>query len=169
MTESDLKYEIRTAVCPGSFDPVTLGHVDIFTRASQIFDKVIVAVAKNSSKTPLFTMEERKELLADALGHLPNVEVDTLDGLLIHYAASKQANAIVKGLRAVSDFEYEMQMASANHKLDPSIETLFMMTNPQFSYLSSSIVKEIARHGGSVAGLVTEEVENRLRDKFRKA
>jgi pantetheine-phosphate adenylyltransferase len=158
--------EYRIAVYPGSFDPVTYGHLDIIMRAANIFDKVIVAVLNNSSKKPLFSVEERTHLLSAATKGIPNVEVDSFGDLLINYMNEKNAHVIVKGLRAVSDFEYEMQMASLNHKLNEKVETFFMMTSPQYSYLSSSIVKEIARFRGPVGDLVPPAVEEALRQKF---
>lgn len=163
---TDIKHDYTVAVYPGSFDPVTFGHLDIIHRAAKVFDKVIVAVLNNSKKNPLFTVEERKQLLEEATRGLTNVEVDSFGELLITYMAAKQANVIVKGLRAVSDFESEMQMASLNHKLNDKVETFFMMTSPQYSYLSSSIVKEIARFHGPVSDLVPAEVEAALRVKF---
>lgn len=156
------------AVCPGSFDPVTLGHIDIVTRGAQVFDKVIVAVLNNQRKKPLFTIEERLSLLKESTKHLPNVEIDSFDGLLVDYVKKKNARAIIKGLRAVSDFEYELQMASINRKLDDEIETFFMMTNNKYSFLSSSIVKEIASYGASVSDLVPKPVEDALKQKFQK-
>lgn len=155
------------AVCPGSFDPVTLGHLDIITRGAKVFDKVIVAVLNNRSKQPLFSVEERVQLLRDVTKDLHNVEVDCFHGLLIDYVKEKKASAIIKGLRAVSDFEYEMQMASINRKLDEDVETFFMMTNNKFSYLSSSIVKEIAKYNAPVGDLVPEIVEKALQEKYR--
>lgn len=150
---------MRIAVIPGSFDPITLGHLDIIRRTSNIFDRVYVGVLANSSKQhPLFTVPERMELIRRVTGAFPNVEVDTFDGLLVDYAREKNASAIVKGLRAVTDFEYEFQMALINKKLAPDIETLFMMTSGQYSYLSSSIVKEVASYGGSLNELVPEEI-----------
>lgn len=157
---------MKTAVCPGSFDPVTYGHLDIIKRAANIFDKVIVAVLNNRSKEPLFSVEERLHLLERVTADIPNVEVDAFNGLLIDYMKRKNAHSIVKGLRAVSDFEYELQMASINRKLDDSIETFFMMTNNKYSYLSSSIVKEIAKYHASVADLVPTVVEEALMNKF---
>lgn len=154
------------AVCPGSFDPVTLGHLDIITRGAKVFDKVIVAVLNNRNKEPLFSVEERVHLLKEVTKDLENVEVDSFNGLLINYVKEKQASTIIKGLRAVSDFEYEMQMASINRKLDENIETFFMMTNHKYSYLSSSVVKEIAKYHASVGDLVPEIVENALKEKF---
>jgi len=154
------------AVYPGSFDPVTCGHYDIIERAAGLFDELIVLVAVNSGKAPLFTAQERMELLRDACAGLPNVSIDTLtDGLLVEYAVTHEARVIVKGLRAVSDFEYEFQMALLNRRLQPDVETMFLMTSAEYSYLSSSIVKEIARLGGDIAGLVPEAVQTALRAK----
>ncbi|MCK0470642.1 pantetheine-phosphate adenylyltransferase [Halalkalibacter sp. APA_J-10(15)] len=154
------------AVCPGSFDPITYGHIDIITRGSHVFDEVIIAVLHNRNKKPTFTMEERIKLIKEVTAHIPQVRVDTFDGLLIDYMKEKKARTIIRGLRAVSDFEYEMQVASINKKLGPEIETFFMMTNHQYSYLSSSIVKEVAKYDGDVSGLVPDIVENALRRKF---
>lgn len=156
----------RVAVYPGSFDPITQGHMDIIQRAAKQFDKLIVAVLNNTSKNPLFTLEERTALIRNVTKHLPNVEVDSFRDLTVNFVKSKQAHVIVRGIRSVTDFEYELQMASTNHKLDNDIETIFMMTNPKFSYLSSSIVKEIARFHGPVQDLVSPEVEQALRDKY---
>jgi pantetheine-phosphate adenylyltransferase len=154
------------AVYPGSFDPVTNGHLDIIQRAAKHFDHVIVAVLNNTNKKPLFSVEERKQLLMEVTRHLPNVEVDSFRDLLVTYMTKKNASIIIRGLRAVSDFEYELQLASMNSKLNEKIETFFMMTNPQYSYLSSSIVKEIAQFHGNVADLVPECVEKALKAKF---
>jgi len=154
------------AVYPGSFDPVTYGHLDIITRGAKVFDKVIVAVLHNRNKQPLFTVEERVNLLINTTGHLQNVEIDSFNGLLIDYMNKKNANTIIRGLRAISDFEYEMQAASINKKLGPDIETFFMMTNNKFSYLSSSIVKEVAKYQAPVADLVPDIVEEALRKKY---
>ncbi|WP_409341019.1 pantetheine-phosphate adenylyltransferase [Paenibacillus sp. MBLB4367] len=156
------------AVCPGSFDPVTFGHLDIIQRASKVFDKVIVAVLHNVSKNPLFSVEERRELLLEVTKDMPNVEVDSFDDLLINYMNAKKAHVIVKGLRAVSDFEYELQMAALNRKMSDSIETFFMMSSTQYSYLSSSIVKQIARFDGPINDLVPEVVEKAMRTKYTK-
>jgi pantetheine-phosphate adenylyltransferase len=156
----------RIAVYPGSFDPVTLGHLDIIQRAANHFDKLIVAVLNNTKKNPLFTVEERTSLLKQVTRTLPNVEIDHFADLLINYLRAKGANVIVRGLRAVSDFEYELQMASTNRKLNDDVDTFFMMTNPQYSFLSSSIVKEIAQFHGDVHDLVPPEVEQALRAKF---
>lgn len=157
---------MRIAVCPGSFDPVTKGHLDIIQRGAKVFDKVVVAVLVNRSKTPMFTIEERVELLREVTKHIPNVEVDFFEGLLIEYLRAKKAQAIIKGLRAVSDFEYEMQMASINRLLEDNIETFFMMTNNQYSFLSSSIVKEIAKYEADVSTLVPPIVETALKKKY---
>lgn len=158
----------RIAVYPGSFDPVTMGHLDIIERASKQFDRVIVAVLNNMSKNPLFTVDERTDLIAEVTAHLPNVEVDTFRDLTANYVREKNAQAIVRGVRSVTDFEYELQIASTNRKLNPDAETIFMMTNPKYSYLSSSIVKEIAHYEGDVTDLVSPEVEIALRRKIRE-
>lgn len=155
------------AVVPGSFDPVTNGHLYIIERTAQLFDQVTVAVVVNRRKQPMFTVEERVDMLREVCAHLPNVTVASFDGLLVDFAVQCGASVIVKGLRAVSDFEYELQMALMNRRLCPSVETLFMMTGAEASYLSSSVVKEIARLGGSVEGLVPNHVGQRLREKVR--
>ncbi|HEY8345398.1 MAG TPA: pantetheine-phosphate adenylyltransferase [Bacillota bacterium] len=157
---------MMTAICPGSFDPVTNGHLDIIERAAEIFDHVIVGVLKNPSKKSLFTVEERSALLEAAVSHLPNVEVDHFEGLLVDYAKRKGARVIIKGLRAISDFEYEFQMALTNKRQNPEIETMFMMTKNEYSFLSSSMVKELAYFGGDLTGLVPEQVIAALRRKF---
>ncbi|MGG1661483.1 pantetheine-phosphate adenylyltransferase [Brevibacillus sp. NRS-1366] len=154
------------AVCSGSFDPVTYGHLDIISRGAKVFDKVIVAVLINSKKNSLFSVEERVELLRQTTADMENVEVDSFDGLLIDYMNKRGAQVIIRGLRAVSDFEYEMQVASINKKLDEKIETFFMMTNNQYSYLSSSIVKEVAKYKASVTDLVPPVVEQALHKKM---
>ncbi|CAM3395045.1 MULTISPECIES: pantetheine-phosphate adenylyltransferase [Brevibacillus] len=154
------------AVCSGSFDPVTYGHLDIISRSSKIFDKVIVAVLVNSKKKSLFSVEERVELLRQATAGMDNVEIDSFEGLLIDYMKKRGARVIIRGLRAVSDFEYEMQVASINKKLDEEVETFFMMTNNQYSYLSSSIVKEVASYKASVSDLVPPVVEKALKEKL---
>jgi pantetheine-phosphate adenylyltransferase len=156
---------MNIAVYPGSFDPVTYGHLDIILRGAKVFDKVIVAVLYNSSKHALFTVKERKSLLSEVTKEISNVEIENFQGLLADYVRVKNARAIIKGLRAISDFEYEMQMASINRKLNSEVETFFMMTNHKYSYLSSSIVKDVARHGGSVEGLVPSIVEEALKRK----
>lgn len=149
---------MRIGVYPGSFDPVTNGHMDVIRRSSKIFDKVIVAVVKNYSKKPLFTVKEREELIKSNIKELSNVEVDSFEGLLIDYVHKKQAQVIIKGLRAISDFEYEFQMALMNRKLDKEVETIFLMTNHKYSFLSSSMVKEVAGLGGCISGLVPENI-----------
>lgn len=157
----------KLAICPGSFDPITYGHLDIIERGARIFDQVIVAVFNNQSKSPLFTVEERMKLIQESTKHISNVSVDASDGLLIDYATKIDAQVILRGLRAVSDFEYEMQITSLNRKLADNIETLFMMTNNQYSFLSSSIVKEAAKYGGNVSDLVPESVEKALKNKYK--
>lgn len=154
------------AVCSGSFDPVTYGHLDIISRGAKVFDKVIVAVLINSKKNSLFSVDERVEMLRQVTADMDNVEIDSFDGLLIDYMNRRGAKVIIRGLRAVSDFEYEMQVASINKKLDDQIETFFMMTSNQYSYLSSSIVKEVARYKASVADLVPPTVEEALKRKM---
>ena len=156
---------MRIAVCPGSFDPVTMGHLDVFERASRMSDQVIVAVLINKIKESLFSVAERIEMLIEATAHLPNVTVDSFYGLLVDYCKDHEVNAIVKGLRAVSDFDYELQMAQMNYRLN-QVETCFISTNPLYSYLSSSLVKDVATHGGDVSGLVPEAVLKRLQGKL---
>lgn len=155
------------AVCPGSFDPVTNGHMDIIKRATKVFDKVYVVVLNNSAKKTLFTIEERIQLLETVTKSIPNVIVESYNGLLVDYAQKVNAKAIIRGLRAVSDFEYEMQMTSVNRLLNEQIETFFMMTKTEYSFLSSSIVKEVARYHGDVSELVPREVEIALQKKFQ--
>ncbi len=156
---------MKVAVCPGSFDPVTNGHFDVFERASRMADNVIVAVLINRTKSSLFTVEERIDILTEVTAPLGNVRVDSFYGLLVDYCRDHGVNAIVKGLRAVSDFDYELQMAQMNFRL-AAVETCFISTNPLYSYLSSSLVKEVATHGGDVTGLVPEVVLNRLESKI---
>jgi len=153
------------AIYPGSFDPLTNGHVDIIRRGARLFDRIVVAVLINLEKAPLFTVPERVEIAREAFPGQPNVEVDTFDGLLVDYARKRGAGVIVKGLRAVSDFEFEMQMALMNRKLNPEVETVFMMPTQPYTYVSSRLVKEVVALGGSVHGLVPESVEKRLREK----
>jgi pantetheine-phosphate adenylyltransferase len=154
------------AIYPGSFDPVTKGHVDIIERSAALFDELVVAVVANPNKNPLFTMEERVQMLHEATSHLPNVVVDAFEGLLVDYVRAREARVVVKGLRAISDFEAEFQMALINKKLAPDIETMFMMTNNRYSYLSSSIVKEVARLGGDFSPLVPDTVVVKLKRKL---
>jgi pantetheine-phosphate adenylyltransferase len=158
---------MRTAIYPGSFDPLTNGHLDVLQRAAKLFDRVIVAVAKNEGKNPLFTLKERLALVKDAAAHLPNVEADTFDGLLVEYVVKKKAQAIVRGLRAVSDFEFEFQLALMNRKLNENVETIFMMPKDTYTFLSSRIVKEIARLGGDVSQFVVPNVQTALQKKLK--
>ena len=153
------------AVYPGSFDPLTNGHVDIIMRGARLFDRIVVAILLNAEKAPLFTIDERVEILRSVFKDQPNVEVDTFDGLLVDYVERRNANVIVRGLRAVSDFEYEFQMALMNRELAASLETVFMMPAVQYSYISSRLIKEVFALGGKVHGLVPELVEKRLREK----
>ena len=157
------------AIYPGSFDPLTFGHIDIIERSVRLFDTVVVALLTNPQKTPLFTVEERVEIMQEILKpRFPTVEIEVFHGLLVEYAKHKNASAIVRGVRAVTDFEYEFQMALMNRRLAPTIETVFMMPAENYSYLSSKLVKEIAELGGSVSGLVPEIVEKRLKQRFKK-
>ncbi|MEW9081277.1 pantetheine-phosphate adenylyltransferase [Caldanaerobacter subterraneus] len=160
---------MRVAIYPGSFDPVTYGHIDIIKRGANLFDKLIVAVLLNPAKRPLFSIQERIELLKEVTKDIPNVEVDYFDGLLVEYAKKVNASAIIKGLRMVSDFEYEFQMALVNKKLNPSVETIFLMTSQKYGYLSSSLVKEIAQFGGCLSEFVPDIVAERLMEKFKKS
>jgi pantetheine-phosphate adenylyltransferase len=160
---------VTTAIYPGSFDPLTFGHVDVVERSARLFDKVVVSILINAQKAPLFTVEERIEIMREILTpRFRNVEVDVFHGLLVDYATHKRASAIVRGIRAVTDFEYEFQMALMNRRLAPTIETVFMMPAENYSYLSSKLVKEIAELGGNVSGLVPEIVEKRLKQRFKK-
>lgn len=159
---------MRTAVCPGSFDPVTNGHLDIIERGAAIFDRLYVTVFHNTGKDPLFTLEERLAMLAGATKSLPNVVVESFDGLLLDYCRDHGATVILKGLRAVSDYEYEFRMAMMNRKLDEKVETMFLMSRVEYSYLSSSILKEVARFGGCIKGLVPPEVEEKLRKRLQE-
>jgi pantetheine-phosphate adenylyltransferase len=157
---------VPTALCPGSFDPVTLGHVDIIERTARHFDQVIVAVIRNPQKTQsLFSLEDRQDMLEEALTHLGNVRIVFFKGLLVEFAREQGADAIIKGLRAVSDFDYELQMAQMNQRLT-GIDTFFLSTSPQYSYLSSSLVREVARFGGDVSGMVPKHVNDRLVELF---
>ena len=156
---------MATAICPGSFDPVTNGHLDVFARAADLFEHVTVGVLINKKKSSLFTVEERIDMLEDCLADYPNVSVDSFYGLLVDYCQHRGISAIVKGLRAVSDFDYELQMAQMNYRL-AGVETLFVSTNPAFGYLSSSLVKDVATYGGDISGLVPDTVLNRLKEKL---
>lgn len=153
---------MRTAIYPGSFDPVTNGHLDVIQRAAKLFDRVIVAVAKNEGKSPLFSLAERRRLVAKSVSHLKNVETDAFTGLLVDYVEARAGHAIIRGLRAVSDFEFEFQMALMNRKLNERIETIFMMPKDTYTFLSSRIVKEIARLGGDVSAFVPPRVKAAL-------
>ena len=154
------------AVYPGSFDPLTNGHVDIIARGARLFDRIVVAILVNAEKAPLFSMDERVEITKAVFRSQKNVEVDTFDGLLVDYVARRKANVIVRGLRAVSDFEFEFQMALMNRRLNATIETVFMMPAEQYTYISSRLIKEVFALGGQVHGLVPDMVETRLREKL---
>jgi pantetheine-phosphate adenylyltransferase len=158
---------MRTAIYPGSFDPLTNGHLDVVQRAAKLFDRVVIAVAKNEGKNPTFTHAERLALVKQAVKHLPNVEADSFDSLLVEYVVSRKAQAIVRGLRAVSDFEFEFQLALMNRKLNENIETIFMMPKDTYTFLSSRIVKEIARLGGDVSAFVPTHVQTALIKKLK--
>ena len=159
---------MRTVIYPGSFDPLTNGHLDVIQRATKLFDKVIVAVAQNESKNPLFSLNERLDLVKQAIGHLPQVEADSFDGLLVDYVESRSGQAVVRGLRAVSDFEFEFQLALMNRKLNERVETIFMMPKDTYTFLSSRIVKEIARLGGDVSSFVPAHVGTALKKKLKQ-
>jgi len=161
-----LELMTRRAVYPGSFDPITNGHVNIVERGLKIFDQIIVAVLENPKKSPLFSTEERKDMIQNIFRNQKEIEVKTFDGLLVDFARSNNARILIRGLRAISDFEYEFQMALMNRKLDSEIETFFMMPNLDYSFLSSNLVKEVSMLGGCLEGLVPREIENKLRDKF---
>ena len=159
---------MRRAIYPGSFDPVTNGHLDVIGRARKLFDEIVVAVAHNDEKQPLFSLEERLALLGDALAKIDHVRVAQFDGLLVDFAVTQKANAVIRGLRAVSDFEFEFQMALMNRKLEDSVETIFLMPKEEYTYLSSRLVKEIARLGGNVSGFVPGPVAEALAKKFKR-
>jgi len=154
------------AVYPGSFDPVTNGHIDLIQRSAALFDKVIVAILRNTSKTPLFSVAERKEMLESAIRKIGNVTVTDFSGLLVDFAERIGASIIIRGIRAISDYEYELQMALINRRLSNRVETVFMLPAETYSFVSSKLIKEIASHGGAISGLVPEDVERRLRDRF---
>ena len=156
----------RRAIYPGSFDPLTNGHVAIIQRGLNLFDRLIVAVANNPQKTPLFSVAERREAILDALGHDPRVEVDSFDGLMVEYARSRGVHTVLRGLRAVSDFEYEFQLANMNRKLMPEFESVFVMTGEDYFYVSSRLVREVATFGGDVTGMVPRHVAEALRAKL---
>jgi len=156
----------RVAIYPGSFDPVTNGHLDIVSRGLKLFDKIIVAILHNPAKKALFSVEERREMLIQSLRDFSNVEVDTFDGLLVDYAEKRQAQAILRGMRAVSDFEYEFQLALMNRRLNREVQTVFLMTGLQWIFTSSSIIKEAARFGGNINGMVPSVVTQKLKEKY---
>ncbi len=156
------------AVYPGSFDPITNGHLDLIQRALKIFDHIIVAVATNAFKQSLFTIEERMEMIRESLKDHPQIAIDSFEGLLVNYAKRQKARAILRGLRAVTDFEYEFQLAMMNRRLEPEVETVFLMTGLRWVFLSSSILKEAAVHGGNIEGMVPEIVVKKLREKFAR-
>ena len=159
---------MRIAVYPGSFDPITNGHLDIIERASKIFDKVVVGVLRNKNKKPLFSAEERVDLIKRVTAHFGNVETESFDGLLVDFAKQHNANVIIKGLRTVNDFEYEFQMALLNKTLNDECETMFMMTNSMYSYISSSMVKELAGYKGNLSGIVPDEIIQNIKDKCKQ-
>lgn len=157
---------MKIGIYPGSFDPVTLGHLDIIERSSKLVDKLIIGVLLNSSKSPLFTDKERVDLLYKATSHLNNIEIQSYNGLLVDFAKEQQADVIIRGLRAVTDFEYELQLAQTNKKLYPEVETIFLATNVNYAYLSSSVVREIARYGGDIKQFVPESIVQSVYDKY---
>ena len=157
---------MKTAIYPGSFDPVTLGHYDIIERSSKIFDKLIVGVLNNSAKSPLFSVEERVNMLKAVTSHFPNVEVQSFAGLLIDFVRSNDANVIVRGLRAITDFEYELQLAQMNRVIAPEIDTLFLTTNLKYAYLSSSMAKEVAMYGEDISSFLSPEIAEKVREKY---
>jgi pantetheine-phosphate adenylyltransferase len=158
-----------TALYPGSFDPPTNGHLDLIQRGSKIFEELVVAILRNSEKSPMFSVTERSEMLRALTADLPNVRIDTFDGLMVEYAKSIEATCVLRGIRAISDYEYELQMALMNRKLEPTLETVFMMPADKYSYVSSRLVREVAQAGGPVKGLVPEFVEQKLREKLDPA
>ena len=167
MTRKPLNSSI--AIYPGTFDPITNGHLDLINRGLYLFDKVIVTIAINPGKEPLFSMEERRQMILDCFEQEERVEVDSVSGLLVEYAASRKAKAIIRGLRAVSDFDFEFQLALMNRKLERSVESVFLMPGFRWIFISSSIVKDAARHGGNVEGLVPEHVRHMLLKKFHRS
>ena len=156
------------AIYPGSFDPITNGHLDLIQRGSRLFDRLIVSILRNETKEPLFSVEERTEMLREVVGDYPNVSVDSFDGLLVDHAAANSATVLLRGIRAISDYEYELQMALMNRRLQPGIETIFMMANEAYSFISSRLVKEVFGLGGKISGLVPPSVEARLHSRLDK-
>lgn len=159
---------MKKAIYPGSFDPVTLGHIDIAERASKLFDHLIIGVLNNRAKSPLFSVEERVGMLREVTKHLPNVEVQSFDGLMVEFARENGVRAVVRGLRAITDFEYELQIAQLNRVIAQEIDTVFLTTNLKYAYLSSSSVKEVAAHGGDISQFVVPYVEEQVHNKFRE-
>ncbi len=159
---------MKKAIYPGSFDPLTFGHLDVIRRASKIFNPLLVAVAQNEEKHPLFSLQERQEMLKEAVQDIPGVEVSSFTGLLVEYCSTNKIGVVIRGLRAISDFEFEFQMALTNKKICDSVETIFMMPNETYSYLSSRIIKEISKMGGDISSFVPEHVIKKLHQKFRK-
>ena len=159
---------MKIAVYPGTFDPITNGHVDIIMRSAKLFDKIIVTVAVNTQKTPLFDLTERTEMIRQVLGNRKNIEVDQFNGLIAEYLKRVNASAMIRGLRAISDFEFEFQMSLMNRKLNPDVETVFLMPAQEYIHLNSTIVKEVASFGGDVSEYVPEHVELKLREKYKK-
>lgn len=157
---------MRIGIYPGSFDPVTLGHLDIIMRSSRLVDKLVIGVLNNSTKNPLFTAIERVNMLKEVTKFMPNVEVESFEGLLVDFADLRKADVIVRGLRAVTDFEYELQLAQINHKVNPRIDTVFLTTSVEYSYLSSSVVREIAMYNGEIVGLVPNEIVDKVYQKY---
>ena len=159
---------MSSAIYPGSFDPVTLGHLDIIRRSAEMFDEVIIGVLNNTSKTPLFSVEERVNMLSEVVSDIPNVRVESFGGLLIDFARQNGVKTIIRGLRAVTDFEYELQMSQTNHIIAPDIDTIFLTTNLNYAYLSSSVVKEVARYGGDISKFVAPEVRRQVLEKYNR-
>jgi len=158
----------KIAVYPGTFDPITNGHVDLIERGLRIFDRIIIAVAPSLNKSPFFTLEERVDLIREVIGRNSRIEIDVIEGLLVEYVRKNKAVAVIRGLRAVSDFEYEFQLALMNRKMDPNFETVFLMPSERYTYLSSSIIKEVAKLGGSLKDMVPVVVENKLKEKINQ-
>ncbi len=167
-TSQPRKIASTTAIYAGSFDPITNGHLDLIQRGSRLFDRLIVSILRNERKEPLFAVEERTEMLREVVGEYPNVEVDSFDGLLVDYAAARSATVLLRGIRAISDYEYELQMALMNRRLRPEIETVFLMANEAYSFISSRLVKEVFSLGGDIAGLAPPLVEARMRGRIAK-
>lgn len=159
---------MKIGIYPGSFDPITLGHLDVIERSSKIVDKLIIGVLNNSAKKSLFTPDERVEMIREVTKQIPNVEVESFSGLVVEYAELKQANILVRGLRAITDFEYELQIAQVNHKQNPNVDTIFLTTAVEYSYISSSLVKEFASYGSDVSQFVPPLIVEKLKDKYKK-